>query len=295
MLASLRKVLVVLFLTVAAVASFADASGAFKRKGNFFKYGDWYLHRSADDDVTIYNSGRTMAVEIIAGSSGWWHIMSEGCEYIVWSGGDTDQQDFFTRSWEEDLGNPITVSSGDYFTIADGDNTTRIDCKGNNIIVLLADGAKLAIPKTGDDIRFDTYDGDVLYYPDAIDVSECGGGELGGDDEAMVYAAAGPLGWIGRRASIVDAGEVYSTINETDCLTWPDRETMELAGQAAWGDYYPSEGDTGTVVWTSLHCDSQVPVAVLLVDGNYVCIGLSGLELTSWTSLDEPYIVSDGY
>lgn len=77
---------------------------------------------------------------------------------------------------------------------------------------------------------------------------------------------------------IVDAGQLYSSINQTDCLDFPSPDIKRMAGSDGWGSYYPANGDRGFAVWKAVHCDSGVTVVLLDVNGYYVPIGESGLK-----------------
>lgn len=81
-----------------------------------------------------------------------------------------------------------------------------------------------------------------------------------------------------KRYRIVDNGEVYSTINQTDCLSWPSPEIKRVAGENAWGRYKPSNGDEGDLVGQSRHCaDYTIVVYILKVGDHYVPIGSTGV------------------
>ena len=52
------------------------------------------------------------------------------------------------------------------------------------------------------------------------------------------------------------------------------------AGSGAWGSYYPTAGETGTVVFIGTHCDNSATVILVLQIGNYlVPIGATGVAL----------------
>ncbi len=80
------------------------------------------------------------------------------------------------------------------------------------------------------------------------------------------------------RVRIVDAGEVYTTINTTECLQWPDTDTKTLSGSNSWAGWSPKTGDVGVVVWKSTHCTGGNVVLVVRVGGKYlVPIGKKGV------------------
>jgi hypothetical protein len=84
-----------------------------------------------------------------------------------------------------------------------------------------------------------------------------------------------------RRARILSTGPVYSTINRTDCLSWPSEEIKGQAGMGphGWAAFYPRIGDEGDVIWASRHPNDTAIVYLLEVRGYYVPIGERGLEL----------------
>jgi hypothetical protein len=83
-----------------------------------------------------------------------------------------------------------------------------------------------------------------------------------------------------RRVRIISTGPVYSTINATDCLSWPSEEIKGKAGEGegGWGNFYPSIGDEGEVIWASRHCDQPVTVYLLDLGDYFVPIGERGIE-----------------
>lgn len=92
------------------------------------------------------------------------------------------------------------------------------------------------------------------------------------------YPSAGAGTVESGRVRIVDAGEVYTTINTTDCLQWPDNDTKNQAGKNSWGVWSPKNGDVGVVVWKSAHCSGGNVVLVVRVGDKYlVPIGKKGV------------------
>jgi hypothetical protein len=86
---------------------------------------------------------------------------------------------------------------------------------------------------------------------------------------------------LARRVRIVYTGAVYSTINQTDALSWPTEEIKCACGEGSdpgWGEFAPAEGDEGEVVWASTHPDSGVTVYLVALGGRYVTIGERGVE-----------------
>jgi hypothetical protein len=93
-----------------------------------------------------------------------------------------------------------------------------------------------------------------------------------------------------RRVRIVNTGAVYSTINRTDALTWPTEEIKTLCGEGpeGWGEYDPSVGEEGEVIWASAHPDSGVTVYLLAIGEHYVTIGEDGVQFLDGQPLGDP-------
>jgi hypothetical protein len=84
-----------------------------------------------------------------------------------------------------------------------------------------------------------------------------------------------------RRARIIRRGELYSTINETDCVSrWPSDEVKRQAGEKYWAQsgFYPHGGDVGTVVGEARHCDTRTRLVILKIGDHFVVMGASGVE-----------------
>ncbi|MBK7397915.1 MAG: hypothetical protein IPJ34_16865 [Myxococcales bacterium] len=101
---------------------------------------------------------------------------------------------------------------------------------------------------------------------------------------AVTTPTPGPVSKVGAgtvdsgRVRLVDVGEVYTSINTTDCLQWPDDETKKLSGSSAWAGWSPKDGDVGVVVWKSAHCNGTTTVLVVRVaDKYFVPIGKKGV------------------
>lgn len=77
---------------------------------------------------------------------------------------------------------------------------------------------------------------------------------------------------------ITDAGDVYSTINTSDCLQWPDERTKAAGGASAWGPWHPETGDVGKLIGEARHCGTQRRVMILDVDGHVVPIDAASTE-----------------
>ena len=88
--------------------------------------------------------------------------------------------------------------------------------------------------------------------------------------------AGGPQ--VGERWRIRDAGDIYPTINTTDCLVWPTPSMKLKGGDGAWGQYAPAAGDVGQVVGISRHCSQEIDVVFLQIGAFVVPIGVQGIE-----------------
>jgi hypothetical protein len=84
---------------------------------------------------------------------------------------------------------------------------------------------------------------------------------------------------VGERWRIVDAGDVYPSINTTDCLVWPNPEAKRKGGEGFWGAAYaPHAGDTGVVLGRARHCNQDLDVIFLQIGAYVVPVGEKGLE-----------------
>lgn len=81
----------------------------------------------------------------------------------------------------------------------------------------------------------------------------------------------------GRTVKIVNTGKLYSTINLTTTLEWPNDEIKKLAGENAWGKWYPKEGMTGRIIHESWHSTKQSLVYIIEIDGHFAAIDASGV------------------
>lgn len=82
----------------------------------------------------------------------------------------------------------------------------------------------------------------------------------------------------GEQWRIVDAGDVYPSINTTDCLAWPNADMKARGGEGAWrGLYTPRAGDIGVVLGKSRHCSQDIDVVFLQVGAYVVPIGARGI------------------
>jgi len=108
---------------------------------------------------------------------------------------------------------------------------------------------------------------------DELEGEEMGEGEEGGVVGGIVGGVVSSAYKAGDSVEIVDAGGVYDTINQTDCLTWPSDAVKAKAGSDAWGGYVPRDGEAGTVLAILTHCDSYTEILLLDVAGHVVPIG----------------------
>ena len=83
----------------------------------------------------------------------------------------------------------------------------------------------------------------------------------------------------GRTAKIIDAGQLYSTINRTNCLSWPNEQIKRAGGKDGWGSFYPKNGDIGTIVAEMTHCDSGKKIYLLKIGNYYAPVGYDGVQI----------------
>ncbi len=82
---------------------------------------------------------------------------------------------------------------------------------------------------------------------------------------------------VGERWRITDAGDIYPSINTTDCLVWPSADAKRTGGENAWGGWRAKNGDVGTVIGVARHCSQDVNVVFLQIGAFVVAIGEQGL------------------
>lgn len=81
------------------------------------------------------------------------------------------------------------------------------------------------------------------------------------------------------KAVIVNIGQIYPTINLTDCLQWPSPEIKQIAGQNGWKDFEPKVGDKGIIIAKLPHCSNPDTVHILKIKNHYVPIGRLGIKI----------------
>ena len=111
--------------------------------------------------------------------------------------------------------------------------------------------------------------------PDEESLEEGDWGVEGGVVGGVISAGSGYAQ--GDMLMILDAGGIYDTINQTDCLKWPTEAMKKKAGSDAWSGYTPQDGETGPVVAVMQHCDGYTEIVVLDIGGHLVPIGTSSV------------------
>lgn len=84
------------------------------------------------------------------------------------------------------------------------------------------------------------------------------------------------------KAKIIDAGEVYSSINNTDGEKWFSREIKKIAGETEWikTSFDPKNDMIGEVVDSFMHSTQDTLIYVLKIfDKYYVPIGSDGIKM----------------
>jgi len=82
----------------------------------------------------------------------------------------------------------------------------------------------------------------------------------------------------GERWRVVDAGDVYPSINTTDCLAWPNADMKRRGGDNYWSSFAPQKGDVGVVLGVVRHCSQDIDVVLLEIGAFVVPIGAQGIE-----------------
>ena len=94
---------------------------------------------------------------------------------------------------------------------------------------------------------------------------------------------------IGRQVKIWSAGGVYPTLNKSNNFNFPTEEIRQKSGKSGWGDYFPKEGDIGTVVHIFRNERKLRNIYLIKVGDNYVGIGCHYLTDTDLLDLTEEW------
>jgi hypothetical protein len=86
--------------------------------------------------------------------------------------------------------------------------------------------------------------------------------------------SASAFALVGKQAKIEKDGGVYSTLNDSETLKWPNAEMKKLGSRSGWKKYKPAKGDTGTIVHVFVDNGSTSKFIYLLqVKDKYVPVG----------------------
>ncbi len=88
---------------------------------------------------------------------------------------------------------------------------------------------------------------------------------------------------IGQKAKIWHNGGIYSTLNGSDNIEWPNEEMKKIAGKEYWNEFEPQIGDIGEIVFVSKSKYKEI-IYLLKVKEYYVPIKCS--YVVSPTSFD---------
>ncbi|MFO0652742.1 MAG: WD40 repeat domain-containing protein [Polyangiales bacterium] len=136
------------------------------KKGVTYRYGRWTFTcaGASKRDVVLWNEGARTAFEFIAQSNGWWHMLHDGTEYVIWPTDGGDPQNFFSRPWIDALPEKIVeVRDGERYEICQFQCGTTLAFDGSELRVTFYDKRVLTIPKDGDLIDFDGRRGERIY------------------------------------------------------------------------------------------------------------------------------------
>ena len=98
--------------------------------------------------------------------------------------------------------------------------------------------------------------------------------------KAQGYSST-PTASIGQQVEIIKEN-AYSSINETDCLTWPNNEIKSKAGKEEWDKFgfIPKNGMKGQIISITRHCDSGRITYILLINNKfYVPISAADIKV----------------
>lgn len=77
-----------------------------------------------------------------------------------------------------------------------------------------------------------------------------------------------------RRVKIIDSNNIYTTINRTDALSWPNEDLKRLAGESNWHGWWPRNGMTGQIIHEAsfIPGKEKVNIYIIEVDNHFVPI-----------------------
>lgn len=157
-----------------AVAVRADgvASG-FGVRGEAYQVGDWTVHFPADaSDACIWRDGGDLAVEVIAGSVGWFHLRQKGrmtqeCTYYTSHECSLSESVFYRRPFEDSpVATPVTAAGS--LVLADPSFETQrstVFVTPEAIRVVLDDGGELRFPASARTLTYTDADGTTVTLP----------------------------------------------------------------------------------------------------------------------------------
>ncbi|MFO0628468.1 MAG: WD40 repeat domain-containing protein [Polyangiales bacterium] len=122
------------------------------------RYGVWtfVVGGLTPHDVVLWNDAARTAVELHAGSNGWWHLRTKEKEFVVWPYGGASPQDFFARPWQSPLpAHTREVAAGEVLEIHQGNVGTVLRFDDDALRVTFSDGRGLTLPRRGDRLDFD--------------------------------------------------------------------------------------------------------------------------------------------
>jgi len=77
--------------------------------------------------------------------------------------------------------------------------------------------------------------------------------------------------------TITDPGNVFPTINTSDCLAWPSDAWKKAGGIGAWAGWTVGKGEQGFAVARTKHCFQNTTVVFVEIGSHFVPIGESGI------------------
>ncbi len=102
-----------------------------------------------------------------------------------------------------------------------------------------------------------------------------GGDYYGGyddyDDYDDSYYGGGSSNYVaGDSVRIISTSGVYSTINQDECLAWPDDDTKQAGGENSWSGWYPSVDDVVYVISVTTNCHDSSDTVLIVDDGGMI-------------------------
>ncbi|MBN1523877.1 MAG: hypothetical protein JW904_05300 [Spirochaetales bacterium] len=261
---------------------FCFSAAAFTREfgdpNAFFSFGKWMCGKTSDDSfIAWYGDGSSVAIEIKKNSNGWWLLKTGNTEKVVWSSGNTNPRSFSQHPWEKKTNDTAELPRNAELTLSHGKLQTTVTRVTGYLEIVPSDEGIITLFMDRDSVYYTSKTGKEFQYTSAGDAVTDDEAKPSPEEKSDKGKSVKKENLTGRKVKIDNIGVIYSTINRTDCLAWPNETVKTHGGSDGWADWRPKKGATGTVVSVTEHCGTNKPIAIVKINDNYVAIELDGL------------------